>query len=118
MKKMSHKFSNRTHAYLKSSAIDALSNFNIAPYSLVHPGMVECLGTCVRFLYRVHSLFRDTGICHLFWDAQMDACYTIPSVYIVECIIENFVHFWFEINVLQFEGFRFFSLNGAIAMLL
>ena len=37
-----------------------------------------------------------------------------PSVYIVERSIENFVHCWFEFNVVEFEGF--FPLNGAMLL--
>ena len=36
------------------------------------------------------------------------ACYTSLSVSIVECSIENFVHFWFEFNVWSLSGCVFF----------
>ena len=92
----------------------------------------------MQVMGRVHALFQNVGFvasvsghtngitqagrdreysgskCYTVETSTIRARYASPSVYIVKRSIENFVHYWFEFNVLELQWLRFFFPNGAL----
>ena len=66
--------------------------------------LVHC---CYAYDFRL-QLFKLViqNILHFNFDIQAGYASLAMAVYIVECSFENFVHYWCEFNVLEFEWLR------------